>query len=141
MTDRDTERFKLAVDAVAAAFTLIARQTASSGTMEIIDLHRRLGGLRQGDENLLRRTLQTLHALAESPRLFAFRLVTTALTESLPRTCSSNVTTDDLRTAVSDLRQLANEATLLRAPDVAVDLTGIIATLIGGGCGVHTPGG
>ena len=131
MTDRDTDRFKLAADVVAEAFTLVARQTASSGTMQVIDMYRRLGRLRQGDEDLLVRTLHSLTTLAESPRLFAFRLVMTALAESLPRTCSLKVTAEDTRTAALDLMRLAHEAKSLRARDVAVNLGEIIDAMLG----------
>ena len=116
MTNWDADRFGLAVDAVTAAFTLVARHTVSSGTMEIIDMNRRLRTLRGGDASALRRTLHSLNTLAGSPLLFAFRLVTTALAQSLPRTCSAQVTSQDLRTAALDLRHLANEAESLRAP-------------------------
>jgi hypothetical protein len=139
MTHRDADRFKLAVDAVWRATKVKAAATASSGTVEVIDMHRRLDRLRQGDEGLLRRTLHSLNTLAASPRLFAFRLVMTALAESLPRTCSAAVSAEDVRTAALDLTLLANEAKSLHAPDVAVILAEIIAALLGHDSAIRTP--
>jgi hypothetical protein len=133
MTHRDADRFSLAVDAVTAAFTLVARHTTSSGTKEIIDMHRRLRTLRAGGADSLRLTLHSLHTLAAAPQLFAFRLVTNALAQSLPRACSAQVTAQDVRTAAFDLKRLQQEATSLRAPDVAVNLSRIIDAMLGPG--------
>lgn len=126
MMHRDADRFRLAIDAVTAVFTLVARHTVSSGTMEIIDMHRRLRTLQAGGEDLIRLTLQSLNALAAAPQLFAFRLLTTALAQSLPRTCSAGARPQDIQTAALDLKRLAHEAHSLRAPDVALTLTRII---------------
>lgn len=131
MTKRDANRFRLAVDAVTAAFTLVARHTMSSDTLELIGMNRRLGAMGvECDAGLLGRTLHSLNALAQSPQLFGFRLVTVALAQSLPRTCSAHATSMDVRTAAFDLRQLANEAESLRAPDVAVKLAAIIDAML-----------
>ena len=130
MMDKDANRFSLAIDAVTAAFTLIARHTTSSGTRDIIDMHRRLRTLRAGREDLLRLTLHSLHTLAAAPQLFAFRLVTLALAQSLPPTCLAQMTSTELHAAVLDLQRLAHEAHVLRAPDVAVNLAGIIDALL-----------
>lgn len=139
MTDLDAVRFDLAVEAVAAAFTVIARHTMSSGTMEIIDMNHRIRVLRHGDEGLLRRTLYSLCTLAGSQRFLAFRSVATALAKSLPRACSEWATSRDLHIAVSDLRRLANEAGSLSAPDVAIKLAEIIDVLVGQDGELRTP--
>jgi len=128
--DRISHRHKLAAEAVAATLTLVARHSASSGTMEIIELNRRLGDLQEGDGGALRRTLQSLHNLAGAPALMALRLVTAALAQSLPRICETRVTAQDLRLAALDLRRLEKEALLLRAPDVAAVLVAIIVAIL-----------
>jgi hypothetical protein len=130
MTDGVTYRYRLAVDAVSAAFTLIARHAVSSGTMEIIDMNHRLQALGEGDEASLRRTLESLNHMAASPQLLAFRSATIALTQSLPRICSTDVTANDIRIAALDLSYLALEAESLCAPDVAVQLAVTIEALL-----------
>jgi hypothetical protein len=130
MTDAVTYRYRLAMEAVSAAFTVIARHAASSGTMDIIDMNRRLHALGEGDEGSLRRTLESLNNIAGSPHLLAFRSVTFALTQSLPKICSAEVTVNDIRIAALDLRQLALEAESLRATDVAVKLAATIQALL-----------
>jgi len=130
MTDALTYRCRLAVDAVSAAFTLIARHAASSTTKDLIDMNRRLHALGEGDEKSLRRTLESLNNLAGTPQLLALRLVTIKLTQSLPRICSTEVTAHDLRVAALDLHHLALEAESLRAMDVAVKLAVTIEALL-----------
>jgi hypothetical protein len=129
MTELVEQRYKLAVKAVTAAFTLVARHTMSASTLEIIELNRRLGELHDGDEGRLRRTLQALTTLAGSPQLFTFRLVTASLVHSLPRICRPQMTARDLVAATADLSRLATEATTLRAADIAFTLGGIIDSI------------
>jgi hypothetical protein len=126
MTDLVEQRYKLAVNAITAAFMLVARHTMSGSTLEIIDLNRRLGDLHDGDEGRLRRTLQSLNNLAVAPELLTFRLVTASLSQSLPRICTPQMTPRDLLAATADLSRLATEAMSLRASDIAVTLGGII---------------
>jgi hypothetical protein len=126
MTDLVAQRYQLAVNAITAAFTLVARHTMSSSTLEIIELNRRLGDLHNGDEGRLRRTLQSLNNLPGSPELFTFRLVTASLVQSLPRICRPQMTARDLVASTADLNRLATEAMMLRASDIAFTLGGII---------------
>ena len=129
MTDRHEKRFKLAVEAVDAAIKVVARHMWPSGTLEIVagDQFR---ALRNHDERLLRSTLRALNAVAGSPQLFRFRLLTAALSHSLPQTCLAHATAEDISTAASDLAQLAGEAQSLRAPEVAITLTEIIDAML-----------
>ena len=129
MTERNEERFRLAVKAVDAAIKVVARHMWPSGTLEIVagDQFR---ALRNHDERLLRSTLRALNAVAGSPRLFRFRLLTAALSHSLPQTCLAQATAEDISAAASDLAQLAGEAQSLLAPDVAVTLTEIADAML-----------
>jgi hypothetical protein len=130
MSDPVSHRCKLAADAVTAAFILVARHSVSSGTMDMIELNRRLTDLKEGNGGGLRRVLQSLDSLAVSPEFATFRLVTAALAQSLPRICATQVSARDLRLAALDLRKLEKEAVSLRAPDVAARLVGIIDALL-----------
>jgi len=53
-----------------------------------------------------------------------------ALTQSLPRICSTEVTANDIGIAALDLRHLAVEAEAMRATDVAVKLEVTIQALL-----------
>ncbi len=62
--------------------------------------------------------------------MLSFRSVMIALTQSLPRICSTEVTANDIGIAALDLRRLAVEAEAMRATDVAVKLEVTIQALL-----------
>jgi len=130
MSDQISHRCRLAADAVTAAFILVARHSMSSGTMDMIELNRRLTALKEGDGGGLRRVLQSLDSLAGSPEFVTFRLVTAALAQSLPRLCATQVSARELRLAALDLKRLEQEAVSLSAPDVAAKLVAIIDAIL-----------
>jgi hypothetical protein len=68
--------------------------------------------------------------MAGTSQLLSFRSVMTALTQSLPRICSTDVTANDIGIAALDLRHLAVEAEAMRATDVAATLAVTIEALL-----------